>query len=256
MATYKKTVKKYSNKKNKSSQKTQNHLSTDNKTKQILKNNKNNYSTGNKVQDIIINDKKIKKESKPQSNSDKNEKQTQENTNQIQHNSNLHESQDHNILYYNKDKIYSLTYCVIAAIITVVAVLVIKNNIFNKIITTTTPDLWLIDRWAAVSFFFLFYACALIAVSLLTLSNKTDNNAYEVDIVLYTILLILCFTISLLLFNFDLYLPSAILSMITSALSIFMCYRYYISFFWSGITQTISTLFLLYSTYVCFALSL
>ena len=252
MTTYKKTVKKYNNKKPTTSisKKTQN---INNKTKKLLNNDKNNYSTGNKLSNTV--ESKLKKNTSI-SNSEKPENIVSDKYNNHPQNSNLYESQDHDILSYKKDKFKSVTYCIISAIITIIAIILIKNNIFNKTFTSNDSDLWIINHSTSVTFFFVFYACCLMAVCLLTLSNKTDNHAYEIDIVLYSILLIMCFTLSLLLYNFELFLPSAIISIISTALSIYMSYRYYVSFFWSGTMQSIASLFLLYSTYVTLGLTL
>jgi len=250
MPTYKKTIKKYNNRKSNKSQKTQN---IKNKTEKLLKTDKNNYSTGNKKENELTqkNDNQI-----VVANSKKLENEVPEKSNNHPKNSNLKESQNQDTIAHKKDRTKSLSYCIIAVIITILAIILIGKSVFNKILVSNNPDILLCGNAAGISLFFVFYACLLISVCLITLSNKTDNHAYEIDITLYTILLILCFTFSLLLYGFELFLPAAIISVIATSLSMYMCYRYYVSFIWSGIIQTIATLILLYSSYVTLAFSL
>ena len=230
MSSYKKTVKKYNNKK---------------KTNSIpnKKNNKDN------------NEPKVVANSKKEENM-KGESEHREHSGEKQApaNSNLKEMQNQDTLAKNKDNFMSILYCIIATIITIVAIMLIGKNVITK--SFITSGVWLIGSTAGIIVFFLYYIFTTISICFITKSNKTDSGSYTTSIVLFTIVNILCFTLSLLLYGFDLFLPAAIISIVTTIISIYLTYRYFISTFTSGILQSLSTIALLYGTYVTLAFTL
>lgn len=263
---YKKTVKKYNNKKsNKGNNSNQNKKSLSDKkennlnnTSDILKTDKNTYSTGNKQSSKIEkNAKQQKTQEKITSNSTKPENKVIKQSHSIPpKNSNLKEKQDQDIVAYRKNKRRDILYSIIVGLITIVAVYLIGKNIFNTSFIGINPKVMTISKTMSIITFFIFYISLILGICLIVFSNKTDNHAYLIDIILYTIMLVLCFTISLLLYSYNIFLAVAILAIIATILSIYLCYRYFVSYLASGIMQVIATLPLLYLCYLSLAFTL
>ena len=232
MQKYKKTIKKYNNKKSKN-----------NKSTIILT---NNNSTGNKIttQNTDQNKELInKKESK-------NDDSIAQGKTQSKYNSNLKQNQNQDTLAHKKDKYKTVIYCIIAGLITTLVCSLTINSVFSKTLTNLNSNIFLIGKPANIIIFVLYFICIISSICLLTASNKTDNTAYTVFVVLYTILLLLTFSLHILMYGYSLFIPSAIISIIMATLSIYLCYKYFVSYTYSGIIQCFASLVLLYSIYV------
>ena len=162
----------------------------------------------------------------------------------------LKDSQDKNTLTnYGSNKIISIALCVIIGIITLAAILLTRPNLFTY---TNNTDLWVLSYPLKIVAFILFFLALILSVCFVTFSNKTNIQAFNMDIVLYDALCLLLFTSNLLLFTFNLLIPNCIIITLLCILSIYMTYRFYISNIVSGILATFSTLCLFYCLYVSY----
>jgi len=230
---YKKTVKKYKNAKS---------------TQNITKNNQNS----------------AKVEEKTMANSKKQENQTEGENTSLSHegkpqpraNSNLKEVQNQDTLAKQKGKLLSpIVWCVFAGIASIIASAILKKSVFNTSLSIDEKIL-LTPQSISIALFFVYYISSIIAICLITKSNKTDNTAFKVDMCLYYILLVMSFVISLMIYCYNLFLPACIISIITCIISIYLTYRYYVSRLASGILQTASSLILMYGVYITLAFTL
>lgn len=248
--TYKKTVKKYKNK----NTSTKNKNTTQGKVSQNSKKYDGSTTTIAKQDNTInINEKPLSNSEKPENKTDHNQKHHKT---QAHANSNLKEMQNQDTLAKKNDKITPILYSVLSGVLTIIAIMLIGKSVFNYTFFGIVEDIFFAGRIWSLVLFFIFFLCSILGICFITLSNKTDNKAYLVDIILYTALLIMSFVISLLLYRFSFFIPSAIILIITTILSIYLTYRYYVSVLLSGILQTLSTIILLYGTYIALALSL
>ena len=228
---YKKTVKKYKNAKSIPN-------TTQHKSKQHNRDNK-----------VVANSKK-------QENKTANEVKTlsHEGEPQPRANSNLKETQNQDTLAKN-NTINRIIYCIIASIITIIAILLLDKNIFNTKLESN-KDVFLLPKYAGITLFFAYFVLNTIAICMISRSNKTDNTAYNTNIILFSIAEILAFVATIFLYICNLYIPACILLLILTIISIYLTYRYYVSCLTSGILQTICTLVLLYGLYITLAFSL